>query len=154
MSKDSAATATIADPSAWISDERQDIKNFVAVRAEASSNLSTHIATFEAELQSMLAEEAAFSASINDVAGSIDQAGIDALLGTLKATDASIDASFKELNSIILANNAAAAEVSVQVNAAADTVSEITAAQGALDAKITGYIAAISSFRDHAFQQE
>ena len=143
----SSAAASVTDTTAWNNAERAILAQFISTQAQVQTDMSSNVSTFEAEMQTLLAAETLFSSNISSVAASVGGDAIDAAIKALQVSDSNIDYTFSQLDALIVSNNAAAAAAAAQIDAASSSIALLATAQSNIDAKISGYAAAISSFR-------
>ena len=147
MSSDSTTTM---DPLGWISTERHVVNSFAAANAQAVSELSGVIAEFQQEIQAETQAEIQFTNDLASLMGVVSPVSITQTLQDLSAADSSIDAAFAQLQSKILQNNKAAADLASQVSAQSPIIQQIGQSRSAMQSKIAGYKSVIGTFRTFA----
>ena len=135
------------DPASWMSAERNAVATFSTSQAAAQSDLDSNIAAFKAEASNMILSEQEFAKDLIALAASIDEGVIDQTLQAVQAATSGIDATFSQLNSLIVANNATAGQLSEAISAASTNVQRITDARATLDANVASYSSILGAFR-------
>lgn len=147
MSTTPNTSSSIIDPDSWVSAERQIVNDYAATDAQAVSDLSGIISSFQQQLQTETAYESTFAQNIASIAAVITPDAINKTLTTLTTTSASMDTAFQTLQSAILANNQAASDLAAQIQQQAPSIQQISDTRSAISNNITNYQSIISSFR-------
>lgn len=140
----------IIDPNAWTDSERIKVTEFSASLSNVQADLDTNVASFQVQASELIASEEQFAKDLEALDLAIDESAIDKTILEIKSTSSNVDAIFSKLNGLILGNNDAASKVLSAIAMAGDNIQFLTDAQSKLNANVSSYTSAISSFRTFA----
>jgi len=135
------------DPLSWISAERKVVNSFVAINAQAVSDLGDSIATFQIAIDAEAQSEAQFTNDLASLTGAVNPATLLQTIQDLTTADTSIDAKFTQLQTTILQNNQSATNLASHVSAQAPSIQQISDTRNAMQSKIANYQSILNTFR-------
>ena len=137
----------MSDPKSWISAERDIITGYASSNAASDSNLTTQINAFQTQMALELATEFQFTNDLATLTETLNTLAFDQTLQNLQSTDDSIDASFNQLQTAILQNNASSSNLLNQLVSSSNDIQRINHSQQDILSKITNYQSILSTFR-------